>query len=471
MTWDAVVVGSGPNGLTAAITIAAAGRSVVILEENDQVGGACRSEELTLPGFVHDVGAGILPWAFDSPAWRDLPLERHGLEWVAPPAELAHPLRDDTAGLVYRDIARTADNLGTDARKYRKLAQGLVRNWASVNEMVLSPPIRYPRHPTSLGRLARSGLGSASKYAQKFSEELAPAIFAGCAAHALLPLERLFTAAVGQIFLGVAHSSGWRFPRGGAGRLTAALVAHFESLGGEIRSGYRVKTWADLPQHKVVVFATGPRAVAEVAGNHVRSSRRRALERWRYGPGAFKLDLALADPIPWQAKEVAGAATVHLGGPWKEVALAERDVAAGRHPQRPFVLLAQPSLFDPGRAPAGQHTAWAYCHVPAGSTVDMTESILNQIERFAPGFRDLVLATHATGPGQLQAINRNLVDGDVGGGSYAGRQLLLRPYLAADPHRVSKNVYIGSASSPPGGGVHGMGGYWAALSALKHGLR
>lgn len=471
MKWDAVVVGSGPNGLTAAATLAAAGRSVLVLEENDQIGGACRSEELTLPGFVHDVGAAIVPWAFDSPAWRNMPLERHGLEWVAPPAEFAHPLRGDTAGVVYRDIARTADNLGADADKYRRLAQGLARNWASINEMILSPPLRYPRHPVGLSRLIRSGLGSASKYVERFSGELAPAIFAGCAAHALVPLERRFTAAVGQVFLGVAHTSGWRFPRGGAGKLTSALAAHVESLGAEIRSGHRVASWADLPDHKVVVFTTGPQVVAQVAGGNIRRTRNRALQRWRYGPGAFKVDLALAGPIPWKAKEMAEAATVHIGGPWQEVVLAERDVGAGRHPQRPFLLLAQPSLFDPSRAPAGQHTAWAYCHVPAGSTVDMTESILGQIERFAPGFRDLVLATHAAGPGQLQTINRNLVDGDVGGGSYAGRQLLLRPYLAADPYRISKNVYIGSASSPPGGGVHGMGGYWAARSALKHGLR
>ncbi|MEE8384650.1 MAG: NAD(P)/FAD-dependent oxidoreductase, partial [Dehalococcoidia bacterium] len=412
-----------------------------------------------------------MPWAYDSPAWRGLPLASHGLDWVAPPAEFGHAVRKNAAGIVYRDIDRTADTLGADGAKYRKLAVSLTEQWAGLNELALSPWRRYPRHPRAAARMGITGLGSAARYVERFSDDLAPAVFAGCAAHAVIPLERRRTAAVGHMFLAAAHGSGWRFPRGGAGRLTAALAAHLRDLGGEIRLGYRVAAWGDLPEHKIVVFGTGPHAVAQIAGDRLRVRRRRGLKAWRYGPGAFKLDFALAGPIPWLAEGLAAAGTLHLGGTWKEVALAEREVAAGRHPARPFVLLAQPSLFDPSRAPAGKHTAWAYCHVPAGSKVDMTESILQQIERFAPGFRDLVLANHAAGPAQLQATNRNLVGGDVGGGAYDGRQMLMRPYSGTDPHRISERIYLGSASSSPGGGVHGMGGYWAARSALKHRLR
>ena len=471
MKWDAVVVGSGPNGLTAAITLAAAGRSVLVLEETRRLGGACRSEELTIPGFLHDVGAAVMPWAYDSPAWRNLPLEEYGLEWISPPAELGHPLRGDVAALLYRDIARSAATLGSDAKRYQKLAERLTSNGTELNEMVLGPPLRYPRHPRALARLGISALGSAARYVERFSDDMAPAIFAGCAAHAVRPLEQRATAVVGHLFLSAAHTSGWRFPRGGAGQLTSALASHLETLGGEIRLGHRVATWDDLPDHRAVIFSTGPQTLVEIAGDRIHPRRRRALERWRYGPGAFKIDLALAGPIPWRAAELAEAGTVHLGGTWKGVALAEREVAAGRHPARPFVLLAQPSLFDPTRAPDGRHTAWAYCHVPLGSTVDVTEGILQQIERFAPGFRDLVQAIHKSGPTQLEEMNRNLVGGDVGGGSYSGRQLILRPYLSARPNRISKRIYLGSASSPPGGGVHGMGGYWAARSALRHGLR
>lgn len=471
MKFDAVVIGSGPNGLTSAITLAEAGRSVVVLEEADHVGGACRSQELTLPGFIHDIGAAVMPWGHDSPAWRDLPLHRHGLEWVAPPAEFGHPVGSGSAAVVYRDVERSAGTMGADGPKYERIARSLVSRWGGLHEIVLGPPLGYLSHPLTLARLGFSGVGSAAAYAKHFSDDLAPAAFAGCAAHAVLPLESRLTSAVAQIFLGLAHTSGWRFPRGGAGRITSALASHFKELGGEIRTGHSVQAWDDLPDAKVAVFTTGPLALANIAAGAINGRRRRSLKRWKYGSGAFKIDVALSGPIPWQAKQLADAGTVHVGGTWKEVAQAEREVAAGRHPARPFVILAQPSLFDSSRAPAGKHTAWAYCHVPAGSTVDMTESIVQQIERFAPGFRDLVLAIHSAGPAQLEAGNSNLVGGDVGGGSYAGSQMFFRPFLATNPHRISRRVFFGSASTSPGGGVHGMGGYWAARSALKGRLR
>lgn len=471
MTTDAVVVGAGPNGLTAAITLARSGRSVVVLEAAPEVGGACRSAELTLPGFIHDVGAAVMPLGFASPAWEDLPLADFGLQWIEPAAEFGHPLDGGRAAMAYRDIAATAAGLGSDAARYEELATWLADDWPKLRAAVLGPILRVPRHPVALARFGLRGIQPATRFVAGANGDLYPALFAGCAAHAVLPLERFLTTSFGLLFVAMTHTGGWRFPAGGAGSLSTALAAYLESLGGEIRLSHPVRAWADLPAHRAAVFTTGPPSLARVAGDRLPRRTRRRFERWRYGPGAFKVDYALDGPVPWSAPELAGAGTVHVGGTIDEVAEAERLVAAGSHPERPFVLVAQPSAADPSRAPAGKHTLWAYCHVPNGSTVDMTDRIEAQIERFAPGFTDLVLARHTSPPAILEAANANLVGGDVGGGSHDGLRVVFRPGPSWSPHRVTDTIFIGSASTPPGGGVHGMGGLWAARAALAGPLR
>jgi phytoene dehydrogenase-like protein len=459
-------VGAGPNGLTAAITLARAGRSVVVMDQADEVGGACRSAESTLPGFIHDVGAAVMPLGYASPAWEDLPLAEHGLSWVTPTTEFGQPLDGGRAVVGYRDVGRTAAGLGADADSYRKLAGSLAADWESLRGAVLGPLLRFPRHPIALARFGLRGIQSATRLAGRAEDDLFPALFSGCAAHAVLPLERPLTASVGLLFMALAHTSGWRYPRGGAASIPRALASYLESLGGEIVLSRPVRSWDDLPGHRAVIFTTGPNALAGIAGDRLSARRRRRFLHWPYGPGAFKVDFALDGPIPWSAPELAAAGTVHLGGAMTEVAAAEAEVAAGSHPERPFVLLAQPSAADPTRAPKGQQAVWAYCHVPNGSDIDMTGRIESQIERFAPGFRDRILARHAASPAALEALNPNLVGGDVGGGSHAGTRMVFRPGLSLRPHRVADSIFLGSASTPPGGGVHGMGGYWAARQAL-----
>lgn len=471
MTTDAVVVGAGPNGLTAAITLARAGRSVVVLEQANEPGGACRSVESTLPGFIHDVGAAVMPLGYASPAWEDLPLAEHGLSWVTPAAEFGQPLEDGRSVVAYRDVERTAAGLGADGDLYRKLAGGLVNDWDHLREALLGPLLRFPRHPLTLARFGRRAILPATRLAGRAQEELFPALFSGCAAHAVLPLERPLTSSVGLLFVALAHTSGWRYPRGGAASITKALASHLRSLGGEIILSRPVRTWDDLPGHRAVIFTTGPNAVANIAADRLPMRQRKRLRGWEYGPGAFKVDFALDGPIPWSAPELASAGTVHVGGTMGEVAAAESEVWDGAHPDRPFVLLAQPSAADPTRAPDGKHAVWAYCHVPNGSDFDMTNRIENQIERYAPGFRDRILARHITYPLDLEALNPNLVGGDVGGGSHAGLRMVFRPGVSLRPHRIGDGIYLGSASTPPGGGVHGMGGYWSARQALAGSLR
>jgi phytoene dehydrogenase-like protein len=466
MTTDAVVIGAGPNGLTAAITLARAGRSVVVLDGADTVGGACRSAETTLPGFIHDVGAAVMPLGLASPAWSELPLADHGLDWVAPRAEFGQPLDGGRAAVAYRDIERTAAGLGPDADRYRRLATGLVDDWDRLRPALLRPLLRIPRHPLTLARFGLRGIQPATRFTSRAAGELFPALFSGCAAHAVLPLERLLTSSFGLLFLALTHTTGWQYPRGGAGALSGALASYLQSLGGEIHLSRPIHDWNDLPTHRAAIFTTGPPALADIAGDRLPDRLRRRFQAWPYGPGAFKVDYALDGPIPWAADELSEAGTVHIGGTGEEVAEAERLVANGTHPQRPFVLLAQPSVADPSRAPSGKHVAWAYCHVPNGSDIDMTERIESQIERFAPGFRDRILARTVTPPGRLQEMNPNLVGGDVGGGSHAGTRLVFRPTMSPRPYRVTEHIFLGSASTPPGGGVHGMAGYGAARAAL-----
>ncbi len=469
---DAVVVGSGPNGLAAAVTLARAGCSVVVVEADDTPGGGCRSAELTLPGFVHDVCSAIHPLGVASPAFADMPLADHGLEWAHPLTPAAHPLAGGRAAVLERSLDATADGLGgADARAWRRLVGPLVTHWEDLASSVLGPMLRVPGHPVTLGRFGVRALWPAALLGRRmFDGEEAQAMFSGLAAHAILDLGAPLTSSFGLTVAASAHAAGWPAVRGGSQRLTDALVSYLRSLGGELVAGRRVTSLADLPPARAVLFDLTPRQVVGIAGVRLTARARRGLERFRYGPGSFKVDYALDGPVPWTNEACARAGSVHVCGPFDEVVAAERDVAQGRHPERPFVLTSQPTCFDPTRAPAGKHTFWAYCHVPHGSTVDMTGAIEDQIERFAPGFRDRVLARHVMFPADLETHNANNVGGDVAGGSHGGLQLVARPRLALDPYRVPIDglaAFMCSASTPPGAGVHGMSGWWAAQSALK----
>ena len=468
---DAVVVGAGPNGLSAAIALARAGRSVTVLEAEDTPGGGCRSEELTLPGFVHDVCAAIHPLGAASPALAGLPLGDHGLEWVHPEAPAAHPLPDGSAAVLERSLEATAEGLGVDARAWRRVVGPLVRDWDRLAASILGPMLRVPPHPVTMARFGLLAAVPAKVLAGRvFDGEAARGLFSGLAAHAILDLGAPLTSSFGLTFAASGHAVGWPAARGGSQKVADALVSYLRSLGGEVETGRRVRSLADLPPARSVLFDLTPRQVAAIAGDRLHPRARRRFARFRYGPGSFKIDYALDGPVPWKAEGCERAGSVHVGGTLAEVAAAERDVARGRHPERPFVLTSQPSRFDPTRAPAGKHTFWAYCHVPNGSTVDMTTAVEDQLERFAPGFRDLVLARHTMGPADLERHNANNVGGDVAAGSHGGLQLVARPRLALDPYRLpidGMDAYLCSASTPPGAGVHGMCGWWAARSALK----
>jgi phytoene dehydrogenase-like protein len=466
--YDAIVIGSGPNGLTAAITMALAGRSVLVYEASEIIGGGSRTTELTLPGFMHDVCSGVHPLGAGSPFFRTIPLVHYGLEWIQPPAPLAHPLDDGTAIVLEREIEMTARALGKDAAAYQKLMNPLVADWGLLEESLLGPP-SFPRHPLALARFGLRALRSAHGLAKNlFRGERARALFAGLAAHSMLPLEQSPSAAFGLLLGITAHTIGWPFPRGGAHRIADALASYLRSLGGEIITGRRIESLGELPAAPVILCDVTPRQLLHIAGNSLPEDYRSRLARFRYGPAAFKVDYALADAVPWRAVECARAGTVHLGGTIDEISLAERAPWQGRHVEQPFVLLAQPSLFDPTRAPAGKHTVWAYCHVPNGSNFDMAERIERQIERFAPGFRERILARSVMTPLMLEHHNANLVGGDISGGANDLRQLLLRPTLSHYSTPI-KGLYLCSSSTPPGGGVHGMCGYHAARLAIKNG--
>ena len=466
-TLDAVIVGAGPNGLAAAITLARAGRSVLVVEGKETIGGGTRSAELTLPGYVHDVCSAIHPLGVASPFFRGLPLADHGLEWVFPPAAIAHPLDDGSAILVQRSVAATAAQLGGDAAAYRRLMGPLAADWRNVLGEMLGP-LRFPRHPLSMVRFGLPALLPAATLAKMlFRGERARAVFAGMAVHAMLPLERPATAAFGLMLGILAHAVGWPMARGGSQRIADALAAHLRSLGGEIRTGYLVERVDDLPSASAILFDVTPRQLEKIVGDRLPSPYRRKLQGYRYGPGVFKVDYALDAPVPWWAVECIQAGTVHLGGTLDEIASSERAVWRGEHPERPYVLFVQQTPFDPTRAPVGKHTAWAYCHVPHGSTVDMTARIEAQIERFAPGFRERILARSTRTAAEMVAYNPNYIGGDINGGVQDLRQLYTRPVASVNPYATpTRGIYICSSSTPPGGGVHGMCGYFAAQAAL-----
>ncbi len=454
-----VVIGSGPNGLAAAIELARAGRKVTVFEANSRIGGGTRSDELTLPGFVHDLCSAVHPMALPSPCFERYPLAAHGLEWIHPGAPLAHPLDDGTAVVLERSVDATAANLGEDGAAWRRLMGPLAAAWPTLRRELMMPLLRAPRHPLLMARFGMQALRSARGLAEgHFRGVRARALFAGIAGHSFLPLEEGASAAIGMALAVAAHGSGWPIPRGGSQRIADALAGYLRSLGGEIVTSHAV---TELPEAPIVMCDITPRQLLAMAGERLPAGYRSALEAYRYGPGIFKMDWALDAPAPWRAAECARAATIHLGGTFDEIAQWERGYTGA-----PFILLAQPSLFDDSRAPAGKHTVWAYCHVPQGSSADMTDAIEGQIERFAPGFRDRILARSVEYTGDLERRNANLIGGAITGGANDLRQSIFRPTpsLYRTPLR---GVFLCSAATPPGGGVHGMCGFHAAQAALR----
>lgn len=464
--YDAVVIGAGPNGLAAAITLAQAGRTTLVVEARETVGGGTRTEEITLPGFLHDVCSSVFPMSVMSPFFRTLPLKEHGLDWVPPEIPLAHPLDDGTAVIAARSVEVTAKNLGEDAGAYQSLMQPIVAGWADLEPLLLGYT-RIPKRPFAAARFGRYALRSASKLARTlFRGARARALFAGNAAHSILPLEKMPTAAFGLVFAASEHVAGWPFARGGAVTISGALASYLRSLGGEIVTGEMVNSLDQLPSSRVILCDVAPKGLAAIAGSKLPDSFRAKLERFRYGPGVCKVDWALDGPIPWRADECRRAGTVHLGGTIEEIEASERAAWNGEICDKPFVLLSQASLFDSTRAPAGKHTAWAYCHVPNGSDADMSEKIEAQIERFAPGFHERILKRSVLTTSQLHARNPNLRGGDITGGAAELWQLLFRPTWRMYGTPV-KGLYLCSASTPPGGGVHGICGHLAARAALR----
>jgi phytoene dehydrogenase-like protein len=470
---DAIVVGSGPNGLAAAIALAQAGRSVRVIEAETAIGGGTRTEELTLPGHLHDVCSAVHPLLLGSPFLSSLPLAEHGLAVVHPDLPLAHPLDGGAAVALHRSVEDTAAQLGRDGRAYERLIGPLVRDWEALVGLLLGPPLRPPRHPLPAVRFAALGLRSAAGLTgRRFAAEPARAVLAGNAAHSMRPLTAPGTGAFALLLVMLAHAVGWPVAAGGSRAISDAMASLLRSLGGEIETGRLVTSLRELPPARAVLLDVTPRALLRITGDRFTGRYRTALQRFRYGPGVFKVDYALREPVPWTAAECRRAGTVHVGGGLAELAESEAQVAAGRAPDRPYVLVAQQSLFDPARAPAGAHTLWAYCHVPNGSGADMTGAIERQIERFAPGFGNVVVARHSMGPAQVEAKNPNYVGGDINAGLADVRQLLARPALRPAPHATpDPRIFLCSSSTPPGGGVHGMCGWYAARAALRGVLR
>ncbi|RRA98072.1 phytoene desaturase family protein [Larkinella rosea] len=465
--FDAVVVGSGPNGLAAAITLQQAGLSVLLLEGKPTIGGGLRSAELTLPGFLHDSCSAIHPMAINSPFFRTLPLDAHGLEYIQPPVAAAHPFDDGSAAVLTRSVTETARLLGPDEQAYLDFFKPLIDQWPRIDADVLGP-LTFPKHPLDFARFGLKALPPSTWLGHWFKTASAKGLWAGMAAHSIQPLSNWATSAIATVLMTAAHLRGWPLAKGGSQQIANALASCFQSLGGKIETNFYVHDLAQLPATKAVLLDVTPRQLLQIAGHRFSSVYQWQLNRYRYGMGVFKVDWALDGPIPFTAEGCRRAGTVHIGNTLEEIVDSERQTARGKHPEKPFVLLAQQSLFDPTRAPAGKHTAWAYCHVPNGSTVDRTEVIERQLERFAPGFRERILARHTMNTAELQEHNPNYIGGDINGGIIDLGQLFTRPALRWSPYRTSaKGLYICSSSTPPGGGVHGMCGYRAAQRALK----
>ena len=467
--YDVVIVGSGPNGLAAAITLARAGCSVLVCEANATIGGGARSAELTLPGFVHDVCSAVHPLAAGSPFFKTLPLKRFGLEWIEPEIPLAHPLDNDSAACLCKNIDVTAEQLHGDSGAYRRLMKPLARNWKDLSDEFLKPMLHWSKHPTTLAHFGILAVCPATLLAKLvFKSESARALFAGIAAHSFLPLEAPMSSAFALVLGLAGHVVGWPIPRGGSQQISNALAGYLRELGGKIEVNQRIGNLRDLPRSRAILLDVSVWEFLRIAGQELPSGYRRKLESFRHAPGIFKIDYALNEPVQWKAEACGRAGTIHLGGGIDEIAATEREVAHGKIPERPFVLVAQQSLFDETRAPHGRHTLWAYCHVPFNCDIDMSNQIESQIERFAPGFRDCILARHTKGAAELARSNPNLAGGDINSGAANLTQLIARPILVPTPYRTPlPGVYLCSASTPPGGGVHGMCGYYAARAALR----
>ena len=465
--YDAIVVGSGPNGLSAAITLQQQGLTVLIVEAKDTIGGGLRTQELTLPGFKHDVCSAIHPLAADSPFFNTLPLDRHGLEFIYPLIPVAHPFTDGSVAFIKNTIEETAKLLGKDERVCLNVLGPVVKNWPLIRKDILGP-LHFPRHPLLFTKFGWQGLSSAWHLSRKFATRSGRALFAGMAAHSIQPLTNKATSAFGLVMVATALNKGWPLARGGSVSIANALASYFISIGGKIETSFYVASLSQLPSSHAVLFDTTPKQLLEIAGEKFSPYYTSQLNSYRYGAGVFKIDWALDAPTPFPAQEAKQTGVLHLGNTFEEIVESEEAIGNNRHCENPFVLFSQQSLFDDTRAPNGKHTAWAYCHVPHGSQKDMTEIIENQVERFAPGFRERILARHTMNTVQMQAYNSNYVGGDINGGAMDIRQLFTRPALRFSPYHTSaKGLYICSSSTPPGGGVHGMCGYFAARKALK----
>lgn len=467
--FDAIIVGSGPNGLSAAILLAQHGLKVKIIEAEDTIGGGTRTKELTESGFIHDVCSAVHPTAVGSPFFKTLPLSEYGLEFIHPHFPVAHPLENGEAMIVSRSFDDTLIRMGKDGKNYQNLVKSFADAWDYLSHDLLAP-VRFPNNPLTMARFGWYGILSAKLLANSmFDTDQVKAYFAGLAAHSIVPLEKSFTGSFGLVFAATIHSVGWPIAKGGSSSISNALAEYFKSLGGVIETGNRIKSTSDLPSCKTVLFDLTPHQIVKIAENELPDSYKKKYLKFKYGPGVFKMDFALSESVPWTNSDCAGAGTLHLGGTFDEIAFSERETWKGNHPEKPYVLLSQPSKFDDSRAPEGKHTLWAYCHVPNGSDKDCSEEIINQIERYAPGFRDIIISSHTMTAPDFEAYNENYIGGDINGGAQTFSQLIGRPVFQWDPYKLPVDgMYICSSSTPPGGGVHGMGGYHAAKSALKN---